>query len=279
VDEQGLDYGDDLFVWGNLDEGKAIGTADVGSLVLKQDMLHPKDVDPEKFKDERKKGLTVGKRKLKQVKDRVEGAMLDLLGQFHSGKINERQFKKAATNNMKTAWRDVFLAGIRAGGTPGEGAGKGKTLVKLMPGDEVWLKSAMQHEMRFLNGLVRNIIEDDYTMPLPRRIKMYVNALESFYDSARVIALPFNSLIRWHGPADKKTCPSCQYMFEHSPFTKHILPTTPRSGMTVCLTNCRDRLRVDLVEQQEAIKVTKESAYTRGGHIKNLRKIKRTGKL
>jgi hypothetical protein len=180
---------------------------------------------------------------------------------------------------MKTAWRDVYLAGIRAGGFPGQGAGKGKMLVQLSSemGDEHWLKTAMQHEMRFLNKFLNAIVEDDFVMPLDRRARMYVNALTSFYESARMISLPDTVLIHWSGPDDKVTCPSCRYLFENSPYTKFNLPTTPRAGMTLCLTNCRDKLVVRRVGADQVQAVLTESKYTRGGHVSNLRKIKRTG--
>lgn len=264
---------------GEVFEGKAIGTAQIADLSLAQDLVKMKDADPVQFADARKKGQTVGKRKTKEVQARTEKALLKLIGEWDDGTLYDTELRKGAHKVMKTAWKDVFLAGLRAGGTPGEGAGKGKTLVKLSPGDDKWLRGAMQHEMRFLNRFVTAVVDETYVMPLPRRVKMYVHALNSFYESARVISLPSNVVLHWKGPNDKKTCPSCQYLFEHTPYVKYILPTTPRAGLTICLTNCRDYILARRVDPFEAEKKIKESKFTRGTHIKKLRKIKRTGKL
>ena len=264
---------------GEVFEGKAIGTAQIADLTLAADLNKMKDSNPAQFAAERKKGQTVGKRKVKEVQARVETRLSKLIDEWDDGTLYDTELRKGVQKVMKTAWKDVFLAGVRAGGTPGEGAGKGKTLVKLSPGDDKWLKGAMQHEMRFLNRFVTAIVDETFKMPLPRRVKMYVHALNSFYESARVIALPSNVVLHWKGPNDKKTCPSCAYLFENTPYTKHTLPTTPRAGMTLCLTNCRDYIFARRVDPAEAARKIKESKFTRGTHIKKLRKIKRTGGL
>lgn len=133
----------------------------------------------------------------------------------------------------------------------------------------------MTHEMRFLNKFIAAVTEGTYKMPLDRRTKMYVDALESFYDSARVIGLPATSVLRWTGKKDNRVCASCQYLHKHNPFHKRTLPTVPRAGLTICLTNCRDRLLVRVVESAKAIEVLQGSKYTRDGHVRNLLEIKR----
>ena len=269
-------------------EGKALGTAKQKDLQLVQNLIKASSFYPYPAAEgdaailskEIKAGQAVGKRKLKEVQARTKDALLRLIAQFRKDTIGESELRKGAVKAMKTAWRDVFLAGVRAGGIPGQGAGKGKLLVSLTTGvDDVWLKTAMAHEMRFLNGFLDAIVEDNFTMPLDRRAQMYVTALDSFYESARLIALPDATIIHWVGPGDKRTCPSCRYLFEHSPYTKGNIPCTPRNGLTLCITACRDHLLVRRVEPGQAQKVLEEAEYTRGGHIANLRKIKRQGHL
>ncbi len=138
--------------------------------------------------------------------------------------------------------------------------------------------SAMKHEMLFLNNFIWDIRNGQGKMPYPRRIRMYVDALDSFYESSRIIGLPANSLIYWMGPKDKRTCASCAYLFSHKVFSKKTLPCTPRAGATLCLTNCRDRLLVRIATLEQVIAVN-EAGLTRGTHIKNLRKVKRDGHL
>ena len=261
---------------GQLLEGKALGTAREEDMQLVQHFgdnrwLHSKK---EELAAARKKGQTVGKRKLKKVMAGVEPKFLGLIYDLREEKIDEKQFKKQVTAMMKIAWRESFLAGLRAGGAKGTGAGKGG-VGELSEVDLKWLKSASKHEMRFLNKFIKQLIEGTTKMPLVKRVGMYMDALTSFYESARVIALPRYTIIHWTGPHDDRTCAGCAYMDENTPFTKMTLPTTPRAGMTPCLTNCRHRLMVRRGNLQEVAEVEKDQKYTRAGHIRNLRKIKR----
>lgn len=265
-------------------EGKSVGTAqEIDLLFLDLDQTISAATNPKEFSNERKKGVTVGKRVLKREQARVGPALLKLLQDHEAGKIGSfATFKKKAVAIMKPAWKRVFEAGVRATGIKGEGIGStgaGAPLVLLEPEDEKWLRSAMQHEMRFLNGMLNAVENQTYKMPLPRRVQMYVRTMESFYDSARAIGLPATVMIHWHGKNDDRTCVGCKYMFEHSPFTKKTLPTVPRAGMTPCLSNCRDRLLIRQTTSEAVIARTNASKYTRGSHIKNLRKLKTKGTL
>jgi hypothetical protein len=264
---------------GEIVEGKAIGTAREMDLILAKDFSQIKGADPKEFAHERKVGQTVGRRALKQAQNEARADLLGLIGDYHAGKLNAKEFKKQAGKKMKKAWKRVYLAGIRAGGTTGRGQGRGaKPLVDLHPThDTKFMKGAMTHEMRFLNKFVEAVVDETWKMPLERRVEMYVDALTSFYENARVISLPLTSVIYWTGPDDKKTCPSCEYLFENNPYTKLTLPTVPRSGATICLTNCRDRLFVRRESPEKAEKVTRDDTRSSKTHVRNLRKIKRLG--
>ena len=282
---------DDLFVFapsylvwerasagGVLCEGKALGTAQEKDLVfLDKDRTMDAVFNPEKYTKEKKVGADVGRKRLRAVQAEVGPVLNRLVRSYQKKKLDEAAFRKAMTTEMKRAWRAVFLAGVRASGISGQGPGK--ALAQLTTEDEKWVRSAMQHEMRFLNGMLDAIVDETYVMPLPKRIGMYVDALESFYDSARVIGLPATAAIHWIIPKkDKRVCASCLYLSEHSPYGKRSLPTVPRTGATLCLTNCRDRLFVRIVSQDRAMELH-ESSPTRGTHIRNLRRIKRIGHL
>lgn len=274
---------DDLFVFApscapGLTEGKAVGTAKHADLVLVRNLLKGY-VDPDQHAVETKKGTTVGRKKLNEIQDRTRRSLIGLIANYRAGKTEEADFRKAAVKTMKTAWRDSFIAGIRAAGMPGESIGKGKLAVPdISPVDESWLKGAMTHEMGFLNGFLDAIVNDEVKIPLLQRTTMYVHALTSFYESARVIGLPSNVVLWWVGKNDGATCPGCRYMFENNPYSKFNLPTTPRAGLTPCLTNCRDRILVRRVDSGEVQAVEEAAKFTRAGHIRNLRSIKRTGK-
>lgn len=234
---------------GRLVEGKALGTAELHDLSLLRDLVHPKDMDPDAFARARDVGTRVGWRKYAQVKERTEAALRDLLRQWKKGRLAEPDFRKQATRTMKQAWRDVFLAGIRASGTAPSGLrGKGDPLVVLAPRDDNWLRSAVQHEMRFLNKFLDAAVSGDFVMPLEHRVRMYADALDAFYDSARVIGLPNNTAIHWVTPGDRVSCPSCVFLQEHSPYTTETIPCVPRAGMTLCL--CLLDCDVDIVTRR-----------------------------
>jgi len=260
---------DDVFVYcpSCLQEGKSLGTAKETDLVSVDDLSGPKTVAA--FAQLRRSGGKVGRVKLKRVQVRTEQVLKRAILRFSRGKFTEKEFKKFMQNEMRKSWRDVFMAGTRA------------TAVKevITPQEEKWLKGAMKHEMGFLNGFINAVVEDTWTMPLPRRIKMYIDTLSGFYESARVLGLPSNIIISWLGPRDKVTCVGCQYMFEHSPYTKFLLPTTPRSGLTPCLANCRDRLMIRIATPDEIADVEDDHKFTRRRHVENLRKLKRDGHL
>lgn len=283
---------DDLFIFapsfllaeeleerGDLFEGKSVGTAkELDLLFLDLDQTIKARVRPNRFANERKKGVTVGKRILERVQKTVERDLLRVMRNQELGKYKtSREFYEAAVRVMKPAWKEVFEAGVRSTGVRGTNSKTGP-VVRLKPEDEKWLRSAMQHEMRFLNGFISAVEEGSYKMPLPRRVRMYVRTLESFYDSARVIGLPATVVIHWRGKNDDRTCVGCRYMFENSPYTKKTLPTVPRAGMTPCLSNCRDKLLIRQTDPETVIKLTNESR-TKGTHIKNLRKLKSKGHL
>lgn len=271
---------DDLFIFAPsmLVEGKAIGTAKLDDLFLLKTLTTTYGVNKKQFAKARKSGRTVGQRKLAEVQDSTRRSLLRNINLYYAGTIDEVEFRKRIVKRMKETWRDVFYAGLRAGGIPGTGSGKTGVRVKLAPGEQKWLKSAMTHEMRFLNGFVQAVVDETYRIPLPQRVQMYVKTLKSFYDSARVIALPVDVVIHWSGPVDDRKCPSCVYLQKHSPYTKLSLPCVPRDGTTICLFNCRDKLVIRRAKTaKQAVDVTM-AGRTRKQYIDTLRRIKVKGK-
>lgn len=243
--EELCDNGDE-----KLFEGKYVGKSrEVDLVLLDRDRTMDAFLRPEKYAQERKVGVTVGKRRFKDIQERTHTELWNVVRRHDKGLTEDDDFKREATKIMKRAWKESFLAGIRSTGIAGRG--QGLSGVELAPDDEKWLKSAMSHEMRFLNKFVTAISEQSYKMPLDRRTKMYVDALESFYDSARVIGLPATSVLRWTGKKDKKVCASCVYLHKHNPYHKRTLPTVPRAGLTICL--CLTDCRVDILTRRGRI--------------------------
>jgi hypothetical protein len=276
---------DDLFILapstvlslsGKIEEGKALATVAQQDLMLLQNVGKLRTFDAIEVGHDRKVGVTVGRRKLRKVQEETRTDIARFIHQFYRHKLTESQFRKKVRNRMKESWRDVFLAGLRAGGATGTGQGAKAPMVILGPGDDKWLKTAMTHETRYLNGFLTAVVEESGTMSLDRRLGMYIDTMESFFDSARVIALPAQSLIYWVGPGDKRTCPGCRYMFERGPFTKFNLPTTPRAGVTACISNCRDRLFVRSAPLKEITERESEMP-DRDAMLARLKRIKLAG--
>lgn len=272
-------YVERLIESGRLFEGKSVGTSkEIDLLFLDLDQTIRAKTRPNQFSADRKKGVTVGKRVLDRVQKHVESELLRIMRRHDANKYPTFEaFKKDAIALMKPAWKQVFEAGVRSSGVKGSGSATGP-IVKLTPDDEKWLRSAMAHEMQFLNGFMTAVDEGTYRMPLPQRVRMYARTLEAFYDSARVIGLPATVMMHWSGPHNERTCVGCAYLFEHSPYTKKTLPTVPRAGLTPCLSNCRDKLLIRQTTSEAVISRT-ESSLTRGTHLKNLRKLKSRGHL
>jgi hypothetical protein len=250
-------------------EGKTLGTAQHQDLSLARNIF--KSIHAEKFGKERKVGADVGRRKLQAVQEAVRTGLMKTIKTYQrSG--NESRFRRDATTVMRKAWRDVYVAGIRAGGVQGDPTSE--SLVKLSEADAEWLRGATKHEVKFLNRMLDAVVEENWKMPLDRRVEMYVRTLSSFYESARVIALPGTMALYWIlGEAEH--CPGCKFLAENSPYTKYNIPCTPRSGACPCLSNCKCRLLAVKVEGDASRRIVESARYTRDQLVEKLRKIKR----
>lgn len=278
---------DDLFIYtpsfivaesqgwfSELNESKAFGKQGYYEKLLAADTTAMLAENPE-AKAKRRVGSTVGKRVLDGVKASVSGEGNALIVQMENNRINPADFRKQFIAMMRTAWRDVFLAGYRASGQPGTGKG-GNQLVDLKNTAAIeLLKKASAQEMKFLNKFLDDVISGAGKMGYPQRFGMYVKSLDSFYDNARIMGMPPNVAIHWVGPRDKRTCKGCEFLFRNSPYTKVTLPTVPRAGMTPCLTNCRDRLLVRFVPWHEMARLEQKGSADQ--YLKQLQRIKRDG--
>jgi hypothetical protein len=267
---------DALFIYApstQLDEGKAIGSARARDLKLAHDLTYRRDYHTSLYAKRRKIGHTVASKKLIEIQTRTERQLLSHLSGFRRGKIDEDQFRSRAVATMREAWKDSFIAGIRASGFKGQSAGKGKITMKLMERDHRWLKGAAKHEMRFLNRFIRDVVGGEGKLSYPVRAKMYVESLRAFFESARVLAMPNRMVIHWIKVPDHRVCEGCAYLARMSPFTKHTLPCTPRAGLCSCISRCRCRLLIRRATETE-VRLVESKQLTRRQHLRNLRRIK-----
>jgi hypothetical protein len=112
-----------------------------------------------------------------------------------------------------------------------------------------WLNKSSKEEAGYL---IRFFFDKDKLSQaqINRRAEMYVKTLESVFTAGRVSATPGNKFIIIHWVINKRaeSCPGCIYLNSVSPFTKEVLPCTPKDGTTQCRSNCKCALRFETVD-------------------------------
>lgn len=142
------------------------------------------------------------------------------------------------------------------------------------PEDKRWVESAFKHEMKFFNRFLSQALDTNMSpIQVDQRINMYMNAVRGVYEAGRVIGSHPDSLIYWVYNPEARHCTSCLYLRDHSPYTKRTLPTTPRTGGTECLTNCKCHLRI-VISDPDLVKQTDERG-SKNAHITMLGQLKR----
>lgn len=196
----------------------------------------------------------------------------DLLSALRSAQafkptITRTRWMEWVKHLLRTAYHEAFEIGYQS-----SGAGSLRTGVAKV--DQQWVRSAIQHEMRYFNRFLSQIEssrrspEELPQSPIPikrkspeeviaARMGAYVDTLRHVYYAGRVMGTPTGMVIDWISPLDRETCRGCRFLSEHSPYTKRTLPTTPRAGDTICLSNCRCRLVIRDVGKGEFESVEK----------------------
>jgi hypothetical protein len=140
--------------------------------------------------------------------------------------------------------------------------------------DKTWINSAFMHETRFLKKFVGAVISGGGVMSYRKRAMMYANALDNVYNTGRLRGSPSDLLYYWvTSKRSNEPCKSCKWLEKMGPFTKYNLPTMPRSGATICLTNCHCRVVPRRVKPSQLNKPWK--MYSKGYLLRKLREIKR----
>ncbi len=189
----------------------------------------------------RHSATTSSSRSMKKRLDLLEGQLVKLYRQYQGGEFSLRQFSERAKAQLKTAYLGAFILGVRASGIPGLRKAK---LVDLQPDDRQWVDSAIKHEFKYFNRLIKDIAKDRSRQSVEKRLGRYVKTVNSIFHAGRVMVVPPNTVIHWI-LEDRKACPDCKTLWRSSPYVKSRLPTTPKAGLTRCLDNCRCRLRFE----------------------------------
>lgn len=200
------------------------------------------------------------------VRDRVKFELLDAIRKFQGGKVRFSQLRYRAEAAIKDAMDELFDVGLWSGVS---GEQKPPT-----QDEKRWLVSAKQQELGYLRRFLDEIRRGKVKGTVERRVEMYTDTLYSMMMAARVVSTAPNTVIRWEDKHDARECASCKYLARNSPYTKYSLPTQPRAGDTLCLSNCRCVLDLREVTSSE-FEAVQRRQRDKSYHKRQLDSIKR----
>lgn len=217
-------------------ESKSLATFDAAQDDIRQAVIDGSfQLDKNKYKYERRRKSSTAKKQFDTLQEKMLRVTVDYTNRWKAGEISKTRWQDWVKHTLRESYRDAFALGLKS-------AGHSKSRVGVAEFDETWVESAIRHEMKYFNRLLKDIAEGRQAGSIEKRLRNYSEALKNVFLSGRIMGTPSNHLVEWTGPNDRATCNGCRFMIESSPFTKQTLPTTPRAGDTKCLMNCRCRL-------------------------------------
>jgi hypothetical protein len=275
-------------------EAKAIGTARVGGdLAVRDARLRAHWPSSQRYHVRQASTNVI--RDLDPVQEEAARAIGTLLRNWLGGATT---FERLELESAKR-WREAYER-TREIGRTASGIERMHPEPAILHEEETWFRSAVREELRFWHlflqewkaslAAAEKIDEDEIREKAIDRVNgrgwerfnAYLRALRFMYESARILALPDNTLIYWMGPKPVAQdpneaghiCGGCTYMMERSPFPKNRLPAVPRDGSTACLTNCRHRIVVRLGRSLNEVADRARALPTREAMVQALRVIK-----
>jgi len=161
---------------------------------------------------------------------------------FVNGKIDKTTYLEKQKIIMKTSFSDAYLLG------------KKMTLglnTTLDASENGFIGKAVSDEMKFMEKFATDVANKTGKMAYMKRIKMYSDSLSALFGFGRLVYMPDEVKIIWTLGVTDKHCPDCLSIVAKNPYTKKTLPGYPKSGSTICLSNCRCSLRYVLNNTQE----------------------------
>lgn len=190
------------------------------------------------FKRRRRQSAAKERQELDKKLKRAERDLLRLIHQFQYGQLDGSELKTLTKDILRNGYFDAYEHGLGATGIKNALQMSGKHMDKA---DKDFVKSAYMQEARYWNKFMDQIIRNGSAANTARRVKAYVQSMSSMYDAARVVTISTGELIHWL-LEDNNACPDCKELHRNSPYTKAMLPTQPKAGLTRCRNNCRCRL-------------------------------------
>lgn len=162
--------------------------------------------------------------------------------EFHG--LVDRLVKKEFTKNQFIHHsRIMFKAGYEKAYRLGTDA-SGLSFIQLPSEDIEWLKRARAFDYKFLDKFADDIVAGQGSMAYDDRATMYIDTIDAIFDAGRVDAYPNESTLVYWELSTAENCGDCIDLALNSPYRPDELPTTPRAGGTMCLSNCKCELRI-----------------------------------
>ena len=239
----------------DLTESKNISTLNLSNpMILKRGQVfqfHRMFMGTEQFRLKRNNIQTIAGRSFTLLQSKFEKELTKIVHYLQYNYYTAEEAKKLSKKVFYEYYRKAYFLGVKAAGA-GISQSYGQLLFKdssnpsITQEEERWIRTAAVAERKFWGKFINNINQQKaFKLSMAKRIKMYASSLEGTYNAGRVAGSPTNSLVYWI--MDKKThisCPECGYLADKSPWTKDSLPTTPKSGLCSCISNCRCSLKI-----------------------------------
>lgn len=210
------------------------------------------DANTGRFKAVRSRASSKGQKEFDSLVNDVRSHLNVVTLQYlrtRSPKSKERKLSKTewltmVRGTLRRGYYTAFELGLKS-------AGMDKFKVTVSQADVEYLEGAIRHELTYFNRLLREIDKGTYKGKLLDRLAAYSETLKHVFYAGRVMGTPTGMVVDWISPMDRNTCKGCAFLYRHSPYTKKVLPTTPRAGDTPCLNRCRCRLVMRQVSAEE----------------------------
>jgi hypothetical protein len=102
-----------------------------------------------------------------------------------------------------------------------------------------FIGKSVADEMKFMTKFADDIQGNTGVMSYDRRIKMYSASLNAMFTFGKLVYMPDEVKIIWTLGITDKHCATCLSIAARNPYTKKTLPTVPKAGATICISNCR----------------------------------------
>lgn len=253
-----------------LDEGKAIGTAQLKAGVGDRD-LPLRFVNAATVRQAIRRASSNAPRALQRVYMEARLALPPIVMRLADGRLSLGDAQLRSAVAIRRLYERMRLIGRRASGLRELGADEA-----VFREEEKWFRSAVREELRYWNTFLQEVAAGR-ARRIPARINAYIDALRFMYEASRIAAMPDNTLLHWVGPRDEKLCPGCAYLMEMSPFVKDNIPAVPRDGSTSCLTHCRHRIVVRVANDLSEVVRRRQQLPRRDEMVRELKRRQARG--